>query len=65
MRTGDFVRVPIRIVKDPIGRCSRSDMETRGEEVSIYYKDARRVLLPNICHFLPLQTRRRRLFVRF
>lgn len=38
------MRVPIHIVKDPIGRCSRSDIETRGEEVFIYYKEARRVL---------------------
>lgn len=59
------MRAPIHIVKDPIGRCSPSDIETRREEVSIYYKEARRVLLPNICHFLPLQTRRRCLFVRF
>lgn len=51
------MRVPIHIVKDPIGRSSRSDIETRGEEV--LYKEARCVLLPNICHFLPLQTRRR------
>lgn len=31
------MRVPIRIVKDPIDRCSRSDIKTRGEEVSIIY----------------------------
>lgn len=28
-----------------ISRCSRSDIKTRGEEVFIYYKEARRVLL--------------------
>lgn len=32
-------------IRPYIGRCSRSDIKTRGEEVFIYYKEARRVLL--------------------